>query len=941
MPDLPSGTVVFLFTDIEGSTRLWQQNPPAMQTAVDAQLGLIRGIVAKHGGALYKVVGDGTQSAFPDAQHALAAAINAQRALLATPWGDPPGPFRVRMAIHAGQATPRDGDYLAAPLNRLARLMAVGHGRQILASQAVQQLVRDDLPADAILLDLGAHRLRDLHEPELVFQVAAPGLPRTFPPLRGVPSHPTNLSEPPTRLVGRESEVAAVLDRLEDGARLVTLTGSGGTGKTRLAQEVAAEALVRFPDGVFLVDLAPLLDAADVLPAVASVLGVRETIGGSPRDALGRYVATSRLLLVLDNCEHVSAAAADLGDLLATCPRLVLLATSREALRLRAEQVFPVPPLPVPEDDSLASLSELVAIPSVALFVERAQSGDPAFVLTEENAPVVGAICRRLDGLPLAIELAAARVRHFPPPVLLVRLKRALPVLTGGARDAPERQRTLRQAIAWSYDLLTPDEQDVLRALAVFVGGCTFAAAETVVTAVGDADVFDGLGSLIDKNLLLLDASGSEPRYRMLETIREFALEHLAASPDEEGVRRAHLAYLERLSRETDLFDLAAGLTPAFEAPVARLAEEEVNVCDALEWALIHDPETALAVAARLGPYWHAQNRPAPGLDLIERALATGAGANTPERALGLGEAAHLAISLAEFARAEALADAAFALAERLTEPRLAALARYCHGRIALGRRQGEKAVAQLQDALARFEALGNAAFATGCLNDLGRNSNKQGDEAAAIAYFERCLVLDEQRQNAYGRALDLANLAAAHLYLGHHEQTLILATEALALVEQVGGAYMMGASALARSLLGDLALDRLQIPLAAARFHESLGIRWEMGDTLGVAAELECAAMLMAAADRPEAAASLYGAAEALGEATSSPRTDVEQTEYERDLLPLREALGEPGFAREWERGRRRPLAEAVAEALGELRAIAEGQSAAKAPADAIISSS
>jgi non-specific serine/threonine protein kinase len=644
---------------------------------------------------------------------------------------------------------------------------------------------------------------------------------------------------------------------------------------------------------------------------------------------------------VLDNCEHRAGAGAGLGDLLATCPRLALLATSREALRLRAEQVFPVPPLPVPEDDRLASPSELAAIPSVALFVERAQAGDPAFVLTEENARAVGAICRRLDGLPLAIELAAARVRHFPPPVLLARLKRALPVLTGGARDAPERQQTLRNAIAWSYDLLTPDEQDVLRALAVFVGGCTFAAAEAVAAVVSDADVFGGLGSLIDKSLLLLDASGSEPRYRMLLTIREFGQEQLAARPDEEAVRRAQLAYLDRLIRETDLFDLAAGLTTAFEAPVARLSEEEANVRDALEWALTRDPETALAVAARLGPYWQAQYRPAPGLDLIVRALATGAGENTPDRALALCEAAYLAISLAEFARAEALADAAFALAERLTEPLLAALARYCHGRIAFGRSQGEKAVAQLQDALARFETLSNVAFATGCLNDLGRNYLEQGDEVAAISFFERCLMFDEQRQNAYGRALDLAHLAAAHLYLGHHEQSQGLATEALALAEQVGGAYMQGASALARSLLGDLALDRLEIPLAAARFQESLGIRWEMGDTLSVAAELESAAMLMAAADHPEVAAALYGAADALGEAISSPRTDVEQAEHERDLLPLREALGESSFAREWERGRRRPLAEAVGAALAELGAIAECRSAATAPADAVTLSS
>jgi predicted ATPase len=925
-----------VFTDIEGSTRLWEQDRAAMHTVVERQIALLRKIAAAHGGTLYKVVGDGTQSAFPTAEQALAAAVDGQRALLAEAWPDPPGPLRVRAAIHAGQATPRDGDYLAAPLNRLARLLGVGHGGQILATHAVQQLVRDDLPADVVLRDLGAHRLRDLHEPEEVFQVVAAGLPATFPSLRSLAGHPTNLTAPATSIIGRETEIAAVVDRFEDGARLVTLTGPGGTGKTRLAQEIAAEALAHFPDGVFFVDLSPLRDAADVMSTVASVLGIRETAGESPRDALARYLADRRQLLVLDNCEQLLPAATDIDALLATCPRLAVLATSREPLRLRAEQVFRVPPLPVPEGGRLPDLALLAVIPSVALFVERARAGEPTFDLTEENARTVAAICRRLDGLPLAIELAAARVRHFPPPVLLTRLERALPVLTGGPRDAPERQRTLRQAIAWSYDLLTGDEQDVLRALAVFVGGCTFAAAEAVSAVVGDADVFDGLGSLIDKNLLLLDASGSEPRYRMLETIREFALDQLAASPDEEGVRRAHLAYLERLSRETDLFDLFAGLTPAFEAPVARLAEEEANFRAALEWALIHDAATALAVAAQLGPYWHAQNRPATGLDLLERALATGAGEDTPERALALGEAAYLAMRLAEFARAEALADAAFALAERLPEPLLAALARYCHGRIAFGRGQGERAVAQLQDALTRFEILGNAALAVGCLNDLGRNALDQGEESSAIAFFERCLAFDEERQNPYGRAVTLVNLAYSYYYLGqheHHERAQDLATEALALAERVGGAYMQGAaSAMPQALLGELALDRRELPRAAVCFRACLVIWWEMGDRLSVAEELENVARLSIAAEYAETAASLYGAADAFREAISSPRTDVNHADYERDLLALREALGESGFASAWERVRRRPLADAVAEALTVLDAIAEGQSAASA---------
>ncbi|MCC7022208.1 MAG: adenylate/guanylate cyclase domain-containing protein, partial [Thermomicrobiales bacterium] len=517
---LSSGTVAFLFTDVAGSTRLWEIDRAAMHGAVQRQIDLLGTIVTAHGGVLYKVVGDGTQAAFSAAVDALGAAVDAQRALLAEPWPGSPGPLRVRMALHVGQATPRDGDHLAAALNRLARLLGAGHGGQILLTESARQLSRDSLPAGVVLRDLGAHRLRDLQEPEKVFQVVAPGLPDTFPPLNSLTGHPTNLTAPPTAIIGREAEITDVLRRFDAGARLVTMIGPGGSGKTRLAQEIAAEALGRFADGVFFVDLSPLRQAADVLPAVAVSLGVRENPGQPVREALSFYLSDRALLLVLDNFEQVLGAAADVGALLAACPRLAILATSREALRLRAEQVVRVAPLPVPEDGAPAGLAHLAAVPSVALFVERARAADPAFTLTTDNGLAVAAICRRLDGLPLAIELAAARVRHFPPSVLLARLQRSLPMLTGGPRDAPDRQRTLRQAIAWSYDLLGPEDQALFRALGVFVGGCTFSSAEAVAAAVGEVDIFAGLPSLCDQNLLLLDATGTEPRYRMLETIR-------------------------------------------------------------------------------------------------------------------------------------------------------------------------------------------------------------------------------------------------------------------------------------------------------------------------------------------------------------------------------------------------------------------------------------
>src|SRR5215207_1068604 len=528
MADLPRGTVTFLFTDIEGSAALWERDRAAMAIAADQHLAIVREVVTMHGGVLFKTVGDGTQSAFASASAALAAAITAQRAFVTEPWPAPMGPLAVRMALLADAAEPRDGDYRGAPLSRLARLLMVGHGGQILLTQAVHALARGDLRADVILRDLGTHRLRDLQEPEDIFQVVAPGLRETFPPLQTLPSHPTNLIPPPTPLIGREAEIADVLRLMDEGARLVTLTGPGGIGKTRLAQDVAVAVFDRFPDGVYFIDLSLLRDAASVLPAMAIVLGVREIAGEPPRETLGRYLAECRMLLILDNWEQVLEAVADISALFAACQHLTLIATSREPLRLRAERVFPVPPLALADIQHLPKIADLAQVPSIALFVARAQAVHPGFTLTEDNAQAVAAICHRLDGLPLAIELAAARVRLLPPALLLRRLERVLPLLTGGTRDAPERQRTLRQAIAWSHDLLAPSDQKLFRCLAVFVGGCTLDAVETVASVDGDLAVLEGLASLTEKNLLVLDERAPEPRYRMLETIREYASERLA-----------------------------------------------------------------------------------------------------------------------------------------------------------------------------------------------------------------------------------------------------------------------------------------------------------------------------------------------------------------------------------------------------------------------------
>ena len=650
-------------TDIEGSTRLWEHDRVTMHGAVERHLTILREAVTAHDGALFKVIGDATQSAFATAPNAVAAAVEAQQVLLAEPWADASGRLEVRMALHAGEATPRDGDYLAAPLNRLSRLLSAGHGSQILLTEVVARLVAGQLPAGVSLRALGAHRLRDLVEPEEVFQAVVPELPDQFSPLRSLPHHPTNLTAPPTALIGREVEVAAVLRLLDEGARLVTLTGPGGTGKTRLAQEVAVEVLERYEDGVFFVDLSPLRDAALVVPTIAAALYVREAPGQAIRESLAAHFSRKRQLVVLDNCEQVLDAAPDVAALLAACSKLAILATSREPLHVRAEREFLVPPLPLPAADRLLPIEELARISAIALFVERATASQPDFALTADNASAVAAICRRLDGLPLAIELAAARVKVLPPAALLARLEKRLPLLTGGGRDLPARQRTMRDAIAWSYDLLAPGEQVLFRRLAVFAGGFTLTAAEAMEDPDGEPGAFDGVAALLEHSLLRQTPSiGDEPRYLMLETVREFGLERLAAEGEEDEARQRHARHYLRLSDE--LSHSAWGVLHS-QSRLARMATELDNVRLALAWCdEHHEIHALLRMSSVFWMLWHARGLYREGLALVERALARSSRNASVARIKALNGAGVMAVFHGDYARAATLIDEERALAE-------------------------------------------------------------------------------------------------------------------------------------------------------------------------------------------------------------------------------------------------------------------------------------
>lgn len=584
---LPSGTVTLLFTDIEGSTQHWEERPDTMALSLRRHDELLRAAIVAHNGHVFKTMGDQFCAVFSRASDAIAAAADAQHALAAEDWSAVGG-LAVRIALHSGTTEERDGDYFGPVVNRVARLLAVAHGGQTILSAAAALQLRGLTE----LRDLGEHRLKDLVEPEHVWQLIAEGLPDTFPPLASLGSLPNNLPRQVTPLIGRGA-VLSEIEALVLEHPLVTLAGTGGIGKTRLALQAGADLLDGSADGTWFVELAPLRDPAFIVNTIAAALGLRERPNRSLLDVLLQYLRSRRLLLILDNCEHLVEEVASVADaILRTAPQVRILATSREPLRIAAEHVYRVPSLAVPSGDSLTT-DEALQYGAIALFTERARASDATFALSDENAPIVADICRRLDGVALAIELAAARVRTLPPRRLAQKLDDRFRVLTAGSRTALPRQQTMRALIDWSYDLLSKPEQRLFARLAVFVDGWSFDAAEAVCSegTLEPLEVFDLLSSLVDKSLVVAEAENS--RFGLLESTRAFALEKLAQSGEHEALLRRHAGWVADFGERANETAQRISTSERF----ARLVPEIENARLAVDWALSHDE---FVLAARI-----------------------------------------------------------------------------------------------------------------------------------------------------------------------------------------------------------------------------------------------------------------------------------------------------------------------------------------------------
>ncbi len=836
MREIPSGTVTFLFTDIEGSTQRWEHNPDRMRVILARHDAIMNGAIAAHDGVVFKTVGDAFYAAFTNVPAALDAALAAQYALFAEDWGEGES-LRVRMALHTGSVEAKDGDYFGRPLNRVARLLSAGHGGQTLVSGVTEELSRDSLPPGVSLRDMGEARLKDLLRPERIYQIVAPDLPTEFAPLKTLDPLRTNLPSQANMLVGREREAKEVIALLRrDDVHLLTLTGPGGTGKTRLGLQVAAEVVDAFPHGVFFVPLADVRDPTRVVSQIAETLGVTESPGQPLINRLHAAVREQQMLLLLDNFEQVTDAGTMVGQMLTIAPRMKALVTSRSALRVYGEREYPVPPLPLPDARRLPPVEQLMQYESIRLFVARAQEVKATFTLTPANARAVAEICVRLDGLPLAIELAAARIKLLTPQALLARLTNSLQVLTGGARDLPARQQTLRGAIDWSYTTLDADEQTLFARMAVFAGGGTIGAIETICNVTSDirVDPIEGVSSLADKSLLRqAEGADGEPRFAMLGTIREYAFERLAERGEAVALRRAHAAYYLALAEEAEAYLTGAGQGEW----LVRLAEEHDNVRVALRGALEReDDEMAVRLVAAFWRFWAARGYLTEGRRWMERALARAGNVPDGVRAKALDGAASLLRAQGDLDAARMQYEQSLAL--RRTSGHQAGIAHSLSNLGGMARDRGEydTARALYEESLAIRRAESDTEAVARTLINLGIVAQRSGDAAAARARYEESLVVARAHRHMQAVAHALTNLGAVAQQQHAYTDARARYEESLAVGRALGD---NGAVGFALNNLGSVARQQGDYAAARAFYEQSLTLRRELGDMRAMAFSL------------------------------------------------------------------------------------------------------
>lgn len=893
MTNLPSGTVTFLFTDIEGSTQLWEKYPEEMKSALAKHDAMLKEAIESNHGHVIKTTGDGIHAVFEKAIDAIQAALTAQRELNSSFRIQPASlNLKVRMGVHTGEAELRDADYYGQALNRAARIMAAGHGGQILLSGIVADLVREHLPTDATLHDLGEHRLKDLIRPERIFQLLADDLPHDFPLLKSLNTLPNNLPLQLTSFIGREKEMQET-SKLITSARLLTLIGPGGTGKTRLSLQIAAEQFSNFKDGVWLVELAPLTDPAYIITAVATVFELHEVQNVPITTIVLDYLRAKQLLLILDNCEHLIEASAQLADqILHSCAQVKIIASSREALGVNGESVYRVPSLL----DNEAS----------RLFVDRATKADSRFKLTEHNASAIAQICSRLDGIPLAIELAAARVKLFSAEQIAERLDDRFKLLTGGSRTALPRQQTLRALIDWSYQTLNGSEQRALRCLATFSGGWSFEGAEAVI---GESEAMDSLLGLVNKSLVNVEEQETDSRYRFLETIRQYAMERLLESGEAMEARNAHMDYFVELAENSQqkMFGSES------QAWLNQMEMEHDNIRAALEWAASKDILKAIRLALAIGGFWTSRdyNNEAYGWcqTILERTQSLAH--LESERAQLYALMGWTSITIGNHKAGRAAAEAGLVLARQVNHRKamvrlliILGLSSTFLGDFETARRATEEA-----ETLARQENfIGELAMLLSTRSQVVYFTTK--DPIRAMQYLQEAVALGKQA--GFQWATSMAAYGAGRLagHMGEVETARARFTESAEISKRFGNRRIVFSS---RSELAHVLREHGAAEEALSIYREVIPGWKELGHRAAVAHELECISYILIQREEPEHAATLLGAAEALRQLIDTDMTNLERAEYERKVSALRAGMDEAGFQEAWNKGRSLSMDEAI----------------------------
>ena len=949
MDTLPSGTVTFLFTDIEGSTKLAQGHPDKWESLQQRHHAILQSAIESHNGHVFQIIGDAFCAAFHTAIDGLNAAIDAQRKLQTENWEETP--LKVRMGLHTGSAERKGNHYHGyMTLARVQRVMSIAYGGQILLSNTSAELIHNELPDGITLRDMKEHRLKGLLNPERLWQIVAPDLQQDFPLLQSLNEIPNNLPVQLTSFVGRENEITELKQELESH-RLVTLTGSGGTGKTRLSLQVAADLLDQFQHGVWFIELAPLTDPDLIPQTILSAIGISEQSNKTPLDILKEYLHEKKTLIVLDNCEHlVSASAQVVNALLNAAPNLKILASSREALSVKGELSYPVPSLSLPDLKHLPTIEQLSQYEAVRLFIDRALLVAPHFAIEKDNAPFIAQICYRLDGIPLALELAAARVKVLSVEQISKRLDDRFRLLTGGARTALPRQQTLRALIDWSYDILSDNERLLLQRLSVFAGGWTLEAAEEVCSGNGIEifDVLDLLTQLVNKSLVVViePSQSGETRYRMLETIRQYAREKLMEADGSEVIRQQHLAYFVKLAEQAEP-ELYRSNQMRW---INRLEDELDNFRMALESALTNNIEAGLQIAAIPWRFWdghgHWQETGKWLAEFLERYNKTGS----------LCIQALIIFSLCNFRQGNfpetlKIAEQCVQMARTISDRRLEAFSLSLLGVVTLLLGNAREGVPLLEQSLAIYRALGDK---IGQANTLEWLSYDHNSLERTISFIKESLSLSRELGNLSGITTSLTTLARSTMWTGDFSSPEPWLDEALSISRQLGDQTNENAVLIT---FGMLAYWKGDYERANAYYEEALMLSEKAGDqyenlwthirmahvflrqgdiqqactlfidsiknshmaefTVALVYAVEGLASLCVNQDRSERAMRLFAWADMMREQIGDHRPPIEQASVEKDLALIHSKIDDTEFAKLSAEGRTMSTEQAIALAL------------------------